>query len=114
MARSSKLAVCERRLAVLPTSGSSATVGAVIFLPIVERELRVTARKRSTSWLRVLAALIALVLGGAFLVMSSVTGTSPVNFGRALFSSLTWLSLATALGAGLFLTSDALSEEKRD
>ena len=86
----------------------------MIFLPIVERELRVTARKRSTSWLRVLAALIALLLGAAFLAMNAATGTNTLNFGRALFSSLTWLALATTLGAGLFLTSDALSEEKRE
>lgn len=86
----------------------------MIFLPIVERELRVAARKRSTSWLRVVAASIALVLGAAFLAVNTATGTSTVNFGRALFGSLTWLALAAALGAGLFLTSDALSEEKRD
>jgi ABC-type transport system involved in multi-copper enzyme maturation permease subunit len=86
----------------------------VIFLPIAERELRVTARKRSTSWLRVLAALVALVIGAAFLAMNAATGTSRVNFGRGLFGSLTWLALATTLGAGLFLTSDALSEEKRE
>ncbi len=86
----------------------------MIFLPIVERELRVTARKRSTSWARVLAALVALLLGAGFLAINAATGTNTVNFGRALFGSLTWLALATTLGAGLFLTSDALSEEKRE
>src|SRR6267143_384147 len=44
------------------------------FLPIVDRELRVAARKRSTFW----------------------------------------VSLAAALSAGLFFTSDCLSEEKRE
>ena len=32
------------------------------FLPIVARELRVAARKRSTFWLRVIAALVSLVI----------------------------------------------------
>ena len=33
------------------------------FLPIVERELRVSARKRSTFWLRVVFAIVGLVKG---------------------------------------------------
>src|SRR5260221_9449614 len=82
----------------------------VIFLPIPERELRVTARKRSTVWLRVVAALVALLLGAGFLLLSSVTGTSTVNLGRGLFGSLTWLALASSVSrdsqramAGTFL-----------
>src|SRR5690349_5037274 len=34
--------------------------------------------------------------------------------GSTLFAILSWLSLAAALSAGLFLTSDCLSEEKRE
>src|SRR5581483_1977851 len=84
------------------------------FRPILERELRVAARKRSTAWLRVVAALIALVIGSGFLTMSTVMGLGMVQFGRGLFGTLTWLALATALGAGLFFTADCLSGEKRD
>jgi hypothetical protein len=84
------------------------------FFPIVERELRVATRKRSTAWLRVVAALIALVIGSGFLTLSVVTGMGMVQFGRGLFGTLTWLALATALGAGLFFTADCLSGEKRD
>ena len=86
------------------------------FLPIVERELRVAARKRSTFWLRVVAALVALVIGCGFYVltsaMSSMFGTA--GLGKGLFAVLTWLSLAAVLSAGLFFTSDCLSEEKRE
>src|SRR5437016_3545216 len=36
------------------------------------------------------------------------------DFGSALFGILTWLSLGAALTAGIFFTSDCLSEEKRE
>ena len=86
----------------------------MVFLPIVERELRVAARKPGTIGWRVLAALVALVLGAAFLGLSRAMGVSTVGFGRALFGTLTWLTLGVALAAGLFFTADSLSQEKRD
>jgi hypothetical protein len=85
------------------------------FLPIVERELRVAARRRMTFWLRVVAALTAFVVAGGllalFLNIPSGIGAQP---GGPLFAVLTWMSLALSLAAGLFFTSDALSEEKRE
>ncbi|PYI83130.1 MAG: hypothetical protein DME26_15670 [Verrucomicrobia bacterium] len=86
------------------------------FLPIVERELRVASRKRSTFWVRIAAALVALVIGSGFLVLTMVGsfGFGTPSLGKALFGALTWLSLAAALSAGLFFTSDCLSEEKRE
>jgi hypothetical protein len=83
-------------------------------LPIVGRELRVAARKRSTFWLRVVAALVALLIGGGFMAVSAVGGSGTAGLGGTLFSVLTWLALAASLSAGLFFTSDSLSEEKRD
>src|SRR6266446_1663545 len=90
------------------------------FLPIVDRELRVAARKRNTFWLRVVAALIALVIGGGFMVLSLLPfgGMTPFGgrgkMGGPLFAVLTWTCLAAAMSAGLFFTSDCLSEEKRE
>src|SRR5438874_1848745 len=86
------------------------------FLPIAERELRVAARKWSTFWLRIVAALIALIIAGGFLITARVGAFpfGPSSFGKGLFTVLTWLSLAVALSAGLFFTSDCLSEEKRE
>ena len=85
------------------------------FLPIAERELRVAARKRSTFWVRIIAALVALIIGCGFLIISAVSlGLGAPSLGRGLFAVLTWLSLAVALSAGLFFTSDCLSEEKRE
>lgn len=84
------------------------------FLPIVERELRLAARRRGTFWLRVAAAVIALILAGGFLMIKAASAGGRMPLGGMLFSTLTWLSLAGALSAGLFFTSDCLSEEKRE
>jgi hypothetical protein len=86
----------------------------VNWLPIVHRELRVAARKRSTFWLRIAAALTALIIGGCFMLLNLAQGTRTFAMGSALFSVLTWLCLAAGLSAGLFFTSDCLSEEKRE
>jgi hypothetical protein len=83
-------------------------------LPIVERELRVAARKRSTFWLRVVAALVAILIGGGFMAVGALGGTGTARLGGTLFNVLTWLALAASLSAGLFFTSDSLSEEKRE
>ncbi|HTL18646.1 MAG TPA: ABC transporter permease subunit, partial [Patescibacteria group bacterium] len=84
------------------------------FLPVVQRELRVAARKGSTFWLRVWAALAALLIGSAFLAICIITGTNSARFGPSLFGTLTWLALVTTIAAGLFFTADSLSEEKRE
>jgi hypothetical protein len=83
-------------------------------LPIVNRELRVAARKRSTFWLRIVAALTALVIGSGCMLFSLVPGFGTFQMGSVLFKVLTWLCLAAGLSAGLFFTSDCLSEEKRE
>ena len=70
------------------------------FLPIVERELRVAARKRGTFVLRVAGALVALIIGGGFFLVESLASGGRMPLGGALFKTLTWLSLAGALSAG--------------
>jgi MFS family permease len=84
------------------------------FLPIIDRELRVAARKRSTFWLRVASALVGIAIGGAIMMLSRIGAFSASVMGDSLFTILTWLALLVALSAGLFLTSDCLSEEKRE
>lgn len=99
----------------MPATERGGLLGGVIFLPVVERELRVAARKRSTFWVRIAAALVALVIGGGFLVLTLVGfGFGTPSLGTGLFGVLTWLSLAAVLSAGLFFTADCLSEEKRE
>jgi ABC-type transport system involved in multi-copper enzyme maturation permease subunit len=86
----------------------------VTFLPIAQRELRIACRKRGTFVVRITTAVIALVIGG-FCFVLAVAGAAPVpGIGKALFVILTWLIFAVALAAGVFVTSDSLSEEKRD
>src|SRR5688572_21666865 len=85
------------------------------FLPIVERELRVAARRRMTFWLRIIAALTAFIIASGLLTLfMNIPGGIGAHPGGLLFAVLTWMSLAVALAAGLFFTSDALSEEKRE
>jgi hypothetical protein len=84
------------------------------FLPIIDRELRVAARKRSTFWLRVTSALAGMVIGGGLMMLSRLGAFGASPMADALFTVLTWLALLVALSAGLFFTSDCLSEEKRE
>jgi ABC-type transport system involved in multi-copper enzyme maturation permease subunit len=86
------------------------------FLPIVERELRVATRTRFTYWLRVVAAAVALIFGGGYFLLMTVTPFAGAGFtlGGPLFAILTWMCFAATLSAGLFFTSDCLSEEKRE
>ncbi len=84
------------------------------FLPIVVRELRVAARKRRTFWLRVVAALVAMIIGSCILLLSTIGAIPASALGGALFGILTWMALFAALAAGLFFTADCLSEEKRE
>lgn len=83
-------------------------------LPIVSRELRVAARKTTTLWVRLAAVLVASAIAFGFMVLASVGISSGPSFGDALFSTLTWLAFVAASLAGVFLTSDCLSQEKRE
>jgi ABC-type transport system involved in cytochrome c biogenesis permease component len=82
------------------------------FLPIVERELRVAARRRSTYWLRLLVAVgLVLVTGWIFLVSRN---DPQHQIGQMIFYTLTGGLMLYCLLAGLRSTADCLSEEKRD
>ena len=84
------------------------------FLPIVTRELRVAVRKRSTFWVRTISGLVGLTIAAACLLLSMAQGLGTVRMGDVLFKVLSWLALGGVLSAGLFFTSDSLSEEKRE
>ena len=53
------------------------------FLPIVERELRVASRQRSTYWIRLGAAVGAIAIGSWIMLMPFVRSTQ--NLGLTLF-----------------------------
>ncbi|MBI2946159.1 MAG: ABC transporter permease subunit [Verrucomicrobia bacterium] len=83
------------------------------FLPVVGRELRVASRRRGTYWTRFAAALLAI---GLYVWIWIVVGER--NYGATLasnlFGSLSVLAFGYTLLAGVTLTSDCLSEEKRE
>lgn len=79
-------------------------------LPIVGRELRVASHRANTWWLRCGSAAVALLLG---LLIYSSYSASPVQLGRSMFTGLSIFMLVLALLSGIFLTSDAISSERR-
>jgi ABC-type transport system involved in multi-copper enzyme maturation permease subunit len=81
-------------------------------LPIVARELRVAARRRGGHWSRVVAALLALVVGT--FVYATIGRRSVSELGLVLFVSLAWLAFVFRALAGARLTADAISEERRE
>src|ERR1041385_8310692 len=83
------------------------------FLPIVERELRVAARRRGTQWMRFFAALAVLVVW-LVLITGSQHTMPPAQLGHQLFLALSILAFGFCLLAGVFLTADCLSSEKRE
>ena len=82
------------------------------FLPIVERELRVAARRRGTYWLRLLVA-FALVLISTWIFLAA-RNEPQHQVGQMMFYTLTGGLMLYCLLAGLRSTSDCLSEEKRE
>src|SRR6516162_6600631 len=80
-------------------------------LPIVERELRVASRRKSTFWMRTLLALAVVVIWFLLLLTSN---SSTAEKGSILFIAIGVLALGFGLLAGIFLTADCLSEENRE
>lgn len=85
----------------------------MIFLPIVERELRVAARKPGTHRLRLCFALGSVLLWLVLALTMQDASSSPL-LGRRLFLTISVLGLIYCVVAGIFLTADCLSEEKRE
>jgi ABC-type transport system involved in multi-copper enzyme maturation permease subunit len=83
------------------------------WLPIVDRELRITARRSRTYWLRVGAAAAALVIC-AWICLLAAKQQPPGTVGPTLFTYLSVLAFCYCLLVGPFFTADCLSEEKRD
>ncbi len=83
------------------------------FLPIVERELRLRARRLSTYLVRAAAALLAGVIAAGMLVAHWIFAAGPM-LGSAMFLTLAWLAFVYSFLEGARNTADALSEEKRE
>jgi ABC-type transport system involved in cytochrome c biogenesis permease component len=86
-----------------------------MLLPIVNRELRVAARNKATYRLRLFFAVGAVTIGGGLGLLSMIRGGLPGSqLGIWMFAALKWIAFIFACAAGVFLTSDSLSEEKRE
>ena len=86
----------------------------MIVLPIVGRELRVAARRAGTYRTRLWAAFGAILLAGWKGVDLIWRGGSSASQGQSLFYTLSGLAFVYCLCIGARVTSDCLSEEKRD
>jgi len=90
-----------------------------MLLPIVTRELRVSARNRTTHRLRLLFAVAAVAIGGTIGLLIMASGrlggsSSSSQSGVWIFTALKWIAFIFACASGVFLTADCLSEEKRE
>ena len=81
------------------------------FLPIVQRELRVAAGRRSTFLVRWWTTLVALAL--SFVLLGFMQVGRNASGGSSVFTTLSFYAFGLCLLAGVFLTADVLSEEKR-
>ena len=87
----------------------------MIFLPIVVRELRVAARRKSTYRVRFRTALAAIIFGSYLLLVSGAffgRGRGSMG-GTMVFNSLAWLCFLSCLSLAMN-TIDCISEEKRE
>jgi len=83
-------------------------------LPVIERELRVRARRKSTFWLRVIAALLASLTVASTLSWAQHQTWGPWRPGKTLLDTLSALAFVFCLVEGVRQTADCLSQEKRD
>ena len=84
----------------------------MIFLPIVDRELRVASRQRGTYMTRFGSVLAAVAIGGWIMLMPWMR--SPQKLGIALFIALSLITFVYSLIVGVRTTADCISEEKRE
>src|SRR5882757_8520841 len=80
--------------------------------PIVERELRVAARRRETYWTRLALALMAIIIGTGIFEFS--IGLAASQTGRHIFQFLAGLLFVYCLAYGRRSTADSISSEKRE
>ena len=83
------------------------------FLPIVERELRVAARRPATHWTRFFAAFATMSIW-LLLALSTPQSVPVPQLSRNLFIAIGLLAFGFCTLAGVFLTADCLSVEKRE
>lgn len=84
----------------------------MIFLPIVDRELRVASRQRATYYTRFGSVLAGVAIGGWIMLMPGMRTTQ--KLGIALFIALALITFLYSILVGIRTTADCISEEKRE
>ena len=87
--------------------------GHMTFLPVAQRELLAASRRKATFRMRTGSAIFAALLTFVMLLFVSVTGAG-ARSGQFLFNTLVVGGHLFAVIAGVFLTADGISEERRD
>ncbi len=82
------------------------------YLHVIDRELRVAARRGAVHRTRFVAGLFAVLIVGWFLYLP--TFNSPTAFSSALFKTLSVIAYFVAALGGIAATADCLSEERRE
>jgi ABC-type Na+ efflux pump permease subunit len=90
--------------------------GFMFALPIIERELRVRARKPWTTWTRVIVGLVLSLIAIETLSWPANKGWPAGTWrpGKTLFDTISGLLFLLCLVEGVRQTADSLSKEKRD
>ena len=83
------------------------------FLPVAQRELLAASRRKATFRMRTGSAIFAALLTFIMLLFVSATGAG-ARSGQFLFNTLVAGGHIFAVLAGVFLTADGISEERRD
>ena len=81
-------------------------------LPIVEREMRVASRQVSLYWSRTVLAGLAIFITAT--IVFFMWRFPPATMGVSVFYTLSCIAFFYAATAGIWITSDCISEEKRD
>ena len=81
--------------------------------PVIERELRVAARRASTFWIRCLLASVAVFKGAEMLNNFSFDPAVAGVTGAELLREFAWIAYLATLSMGV-LTADSISHERRD
>jgi ABC-type transport system involved in multi-copper enzyme maturation permease subunit len=82
--------------------------------PIVERELRISARRSATYYTRCVTATLAAVTAISLLYAGFVGALTPGSAGQGLFQALAVIAYLYAILEGAILTADSLSRERRE
>ena len=89
-------------------------VTTVNLFPIVSRELLVASRRFGTYASRFAIALLIFLVVGYMLILVAVDNYSPHVAGRDMFYTVSCIMIFLCNIAGVYLTADCLSEEKRN